>query len=84
MQENNYFIISSELPKKMNVYLEQEHTEDAALSKKEYKVKKTLDRRQNDLKRRQEYECQGKETREKETLQKVMNIYASPVIKLPW
>ncbi|XP_028012774.2 TATA box-binding protein-associated factor RNA polymerase I subunit D [Eptesicus fuscus] len=50
--ENNYFIVSSELPKKMNVYLEQEHTEDAALSKKSIKSKKTLDRRQNDLKRR--------------------------------
>lgn len=34
MQENNYFIISSELPKKMNVYLEQEYTGEAALSKK--------------------------------------------------
>lgn len=38
--ENNYFIISSELPKKMNVYLEQEHTEGAALSKKSIKSKK--------------------------------------------
>lgn len=49
--ENNYFIISSELPK-MNVYLEQEHTEDTALSKRSIKSKKTLDRRQNDPKRR--------------------------------
>lgn len=40
MQENNYFIISSEFPKKMNVYLEQEHTEEAALSKKSIKSKK--------------------------------------------
>lgn len=84
MQENNYFIISSELPKKMNVYLEQEHTEDAAGSKKSIKVQKTLDGRQNDLKRRQEYEWQGKETGEKEILQRVMNIYASPMIKLLW
>ena len=35
MQEDNYFIISSELPKKKNVYLEQEeNTEEAALPKK--------------------------------------------------
>ncbi|XP_020918299.1 TATA box-binding protein-associated factor RNA polymerase I subunit D [Sus scrofa] len=33
--ENNYFIISSELPKKKNVYLKQEeYTEEAALPKK--------------------------------------------------
>ncbi|XP_016062289.1 PREDICTED: TATA box-binding protein-associated factor RNA polymerase I subunit D isoform X1 [Miniopterus natalensis] len=50
--ENNYFIISSELPKKMNVYLEQEYTEEPALSKKRVSKSKTLDRRQNDLKRR--------------------------------
>lgn len=35
MQENNYFIISSELPKKKNVYLKQEeYTKEAALPKK--------------------------------------------------
>lgn len=35
MQENNYFIVKSELPKKVNVYLDQEHyIEEAALSKK--------------------------------------------------
>nr|XP_036866884.1 TATA box-binding protein-associated factor RNA polymerase I subunit D isoform X1 [Manis javanica]XP_036866885.1 TATA box-binding protein-associated factor RNA polymerase I subunit D isoform X1 [Manis javanica]XP_036866886.1 TATA box-binding protein-associated factor RNA polymerase I subunit D isoform X1 [Manis javanica]XP_036866887.1 TATA box-binding protein-associated factor RNA polymerase I subunit D isoform X1 [Manis javanica]XP_036866888.1 TATA box-binding protein-associated factor RNA p len=33
--ENNYFIVKSELPKKVNVYLDQEHyIEEAALSKK--------------------------------------------------
>lgn len=42
MQENNYFIISSELPKKMNVYLEQEYTEDAALSKKRVSKSKNV------------------------------------------
>lgn len=42
MQENNYFIISSELPKKMNVYLEQEYTEDVALSKKRVSKSKNI------------------------------------------
>lgn len=42
MQENNYFIISSELPKKMNVYLEQEYTEDIALSKKRVSKSKNI------------------------------------------
>lgn len=32
--ENSYFIISSDLPEKMNAYLEQEYTGEAALSKK--------------------------------------------------
>lgn len=50
--ENNYFIISSELPKKMNVYLEQEYTEDAALSKKRVSKSKTVGQKTNDLKRR--------------------------------
>lgn len=40
--ENNYFIISSELPKKMNVYLEQEYTEDVALSKKRVSKSKNI------------------------------------------
>lgn len=34
MQEDNSFIINSELPKKMNVYLDQEHNKEAALLKK--------------------------------------------------
>ena len=35
MQDNNDFIISSQVPKMKNVYLEQEeYTEEAALSKK--------------------------------------------------
>lgn len=42
MQENNYFILSSELPKKMNVYLEQEYTEDVALSKKKVSKSKNI------------------------------------------
>ncbi|XP_059786573.1 LOW QUALITY PROTEIN: TATA box-binding protein-associated factor RNA polymerase I subunit D [Balaenoptera ricei] len=49
--EDNYFIISSELPKKKNVYLEQEeNTEEAALPKKRASKSKTLDRGQNGLK----------------------------------
>lgn len=35
--ENSYFIISSEFPKKKNVYLDQEeYTEETALLKREY------------------------------------------------
>ena len=34
MQENSYFIVSSEFPKKKNVYLDQEeYTEETALPK---------------------------------------------------
>ncbi|XP_004427501.2 PREDICTED: TATA box-binding protein-associated factor RNA polymerase I subunit D [Ceratotherium simum simum] len=44
--EDNYFIISSELPKKMNVYLEQEeYTEEAALSKKKASKSKNIGQR---------------------------------------
>ncbi|XP_057606236.1 LOW QUALITY PROTEIN: TATA box-binding protein-associated factor RNA polymerase I subunit D [Hippopotamus amphibius kiboko] len=50
--EDDNFIISCELPKKKNVYLEQdEYTEEAALPKKRASKSKTLDRGQNGLKR---------------------------------
>ncbi|KAM8816816.1 TATA box-binding protein-associated factor RNA polymerase I subunit D isoform 1-T2 [Rhynchonycteris naso] len=49
--ESNYFIISSEFPKKMNVYLEQGYTEEAARSKKSSKFK-NMGLKANGLKRR--------------------------------
>lgn len=51
MQEDSCFIISSELPKKMSVYLEQEeYTGEDALSKKRASKSKNIG--QNGLKRK--------------------------------
>lgn len=54
--ENNCFIISSELPKKVNIYLDQEHSEGAAVFKKRVAKSKTIGQKtENDLKKIQEY-----------------------------
>lgn len=58
MQDNDDFIISSEVPKMKNMYLEQEeNTEEAALSKKRASKSKNTGQKIGWPEKRQEYEC---------------------------
>lgn len=46
MQDHNYFIVSSEVPKKKNVYLEQEeYTEEGAVSRRRTSRSKNIGQR---------------------------------------
>lgn len=83
MQADNYFIISSEFPK-MNVYLDQEHSEEAAVFKKS--KSKSIGQKTEWPERNMGICMSNKKVkREKETWQKEskdnVNIYASIVIK---
>lgn len=54
--ENNYFIVSSELPEKLNIYLDQEHSEGAAMFKKRIAKSKNIGQKtEYDLQEIQEY-----------------------------